>query len=145
MPAAAGVAATTAAAVARPRSSAMWAVAPGRGSGYGPTATLTSGVQSGNGSAVITYNGPLGAVVTLGVSSATTLPGYAETYTASVAAPAGSTTPLGSGTITFNDNGTTLPGCANLSPVSERRPVRSPTALLTAGATRSPPPTPATT
>ena len=92
--------------------------AGGGGSGYGPTATLTSGVQSGNGSAVITYNGPLGAVVTLGVSSATTLPGYAETYTASVAAPAGSTTPLGSGTITFNDNGTTLPGCANLSPVS---------------------------
>ena len=92
----------------------------GGGSGYGPGgATLTSGVQSGNGKAVITYTGQLMAYVTLSASSTSTLPGYQDTYTATVTPPAGSPTPLGTGgTVSFTDNGTPVPGCTALTPSS---------------------------
>ena len=89
----------------------------GGGSGYGPAGTVqTTGVQSGNGKAVISYNGPLLASVVVTASSSPTLAGYPDTYTAAITPPSGSPTPLGSGgTASFSDQGVAIPGCQNLA------------------------------
>jgi len=95
----------------------MWAVAPGEGIGLRPTATLTSGSigerQRGH---------HLQRPARCGCHPRRVLGHHAARLCRDVHGIGRRARrvddALGSGTITFNDNGTTLPGCANLSPVS---------------------------
>ncbi|HEX3840060.1 MAG TPA: putative Ig domain-containing protein [Acidimicrobiales bacterium] len=91
----------------------------GGGSSFGPTGTtFNNGVQSGNGSVVITYTGSLLPGVVLAASETLGLPGDNVTLTATVTPMPGSSVALGSGTVGFTNNGSPIAGCTAVAPAS---------------------------
>ena len=88
----------------------------GGGSGFSafPGADFRTGVRSGNGQVLISYQGGLYPVVAVTALAASVVPGHPVSLTATVRPPEGATQPPG-GTVTFKDNGATVSGCSGLA------------------------------
>ena len=110
----------------------------GGGSSTGPNGTtFQTGVQSGDGQAVITYTGGLLPQVTLSASQLAALPGDNVTYTADVTPPQGTTIPLGAGTVDFTAGGASISGCNSVPLASGVATCTSAFGLAVAGTIQS--------